>query len=607
MPANPSLCTGFHPRVCPAPGRLRVRVGRESRPRSAREETVGDRTVSSNSNAWVVIPARGGSVGVPRKNVRELAGKPLIHYAIETALTVVPADRVWVVTDDDEIAAVARAGGARTVRETMPTPPEETLDTKILRTLPRLREAGARESDVVVTVQPTSPLLRPESLERVIRAFDDENTASALTVALDQHLRWGHDADGGVVPLYAARVNRQQLPREYRETGGAIAARLRTIAESGTRIAEPVEVVVVDQDEAIDIDNFADVLAAAHILTRLRIAIRVDASRTRGMGHVYRMLALASELARHSITIYLGEEAPLGAKFFASRPYPTATVSDEDEFIGHLERTQPDLVVLDVLDTDAATISRIRAAVPGCRVISFEDNGPGAGLVDLLIAEFVDVGDVPGERVLSGIDFALLGPGFERSRLGAAADGAALPEKPEVQEVLVLFGGTDPAGLSARALASLARVGYRGNVTVARGLGAPAIHFEAAQAPFTLEVLSDVQDMPGLMRRADFAFTSAGRTIVELLSQGTPSLCLAQNEKELTHTHATAAHGVLALGLGDAVSDAELDGAVRTLLDDHELRHDYAERAARAGALRSNRRTISEIFTRLGFAELSIP
>ncbi|QIM19320.1 NTP transferase domain-containing protein [Leucobacter coleopterorum] len=551
------------------------------------------------STAWVVIPARGGSVGIPRKNLRRLGGKPLIRHVIDTARKVLPPEHVVVVTDDVEIDAVAKAAGVEVILETTPTPSAETLDTKIVRNLPELRRRGARDTDPVVTVQPTSPLLSADTLSAALRAFGSTGVASVLTVAPDQHLRWRLSESGSVVPAFTARVNRQQLPLEYRETGGIIAARLGDIEATQTRIIEPVEVIVLDADEAVDIDSYADLLTAAHLLSRMRVAIRVDASRELGMGHVYRMLALVSELARHDITVYLSASEPLGQRFFEGTPYRVELVENEEAFHARLRASLPELIVLDRLDTETAEIASIRAASPNSRIVTFEDCGGGAAEADLLVAEFVDNPSVPQERKLTGIDYALLAPSFE------SGEPAAKRVVAEVHNVLVLFGGTDPSGLANRALGSLARVGYVGDVTVARGLGAGALDLNS-NLPFAVQVLDNVKNMPALMSRADLAFTSAGRTVIELLSRGTPAICLAQNAKELTHNHATEENGVLALGLGASVSDEQLDAATRSMLDDLELRQSYADRAVRAGKQRSNRKTLSAILARLGFEELSV-
>lgn len=553
-------------------------------------------TAAATSTAWAVIPARGGSVGIPRKNLRRLGGKPLIGYAIDTALSVLPQERVIVITDDQEIASVSEHTGASVILETMRTPGDETLDAKILRNLPALRAAGALDDDLILTIQPTSPLLSADTLRRAIESFDDPATRSVLTVVPDQHLRWRPDIDGVVKPAYVERVNRQSLPMEYRETGGVIAARLKDIESQRTRIIAPTVVLPVSADEALDIDSYADLYAAAHLLSRLRGAIRVDASRTLGMGHVYRMLALVSELSRHELTIYLSADAALGQQFFSNHPHRVSLVADEADFLAQLEASRPDLVVLDRLDTEVAEITGIRRAAPGAKIVSFEDRGPGATQVDLLVTEFIEAAHVPDERKLVGIDFSLLSPGFETEPPGPARSG-------EVAEILVLFGGTDPSGLAVRALNSLARIGFSGSVTVARGLGATPLDSDQVDAnpPYRLTVLENVPHMPTLMSRADLAFTSAGRTVVELLARGTPAICLAQNEKELTHNHATDENGIVHLGLGTEVTDDELDAAASSMLDDHALRRTYAERAAQAGLRRSNSRTIATMLSRLGF------
>ena len=100
---------------------------------------------------WIVIPARGGSTGVPRKNVRLLAGVPLIARTIQTALSGTDAGRVVVITDDDEIAEISERYGAVVTREQRTTG-KATLDEVMVRTIPVLRELGAVDSDILLTM-----------------------------------------------------------------------------------------------------------------------------------------------------------------------------------------------------------------------------------------------------------------------------------------------------------------------------------------------------------------------------------------------------------------------------------------------------------------------
>lgn len=543
-----------------------------------------------NLSPWIVIPARGGSVGVPRKNVRMIAGRPLIAYAIDTSLEVVPSERLVVITDDEEIADVSRAAGAQVIIEKVPTPAHETLDEKISRNLPRLGQLGAAVDDVIITLQPTSPLLRPETIRDAVSALLG-GAKSAITVTDDRHLRWTMGEDGGAQPLYERRLNRQQLPPLMRETGGIIACRYRDIARTRSRVIPPVALVPVDSGEAVDIDTFEDLYSAAHLLTRLKIALRADAGKNRGMGHIYRTLAFASELARHDIRIYTSRDSTLAQTFFSRYPFPVHPITTEDQFLQDLHDWQPDLVVLDVLDTQSDYIRAIRSHNATGKILTIEDLGDGAGEADAVLSEFVKHPTVPDNKQLFGVENSILAPAFETMPIVSQF-------RPEVEHVLVLFGGTDPSNLAEKAVASLGRVEFKGKITVVRGLGAEPY---PRPTPSNVRVLTNVKNMPALMASADLAYTSAGRTIVELASAGVPSICMAQNHKELTHLHANIHLGVRMLGHGLEVLDEELDAATAELLQTPHIRRLYHSSALTTLQNRSNHKTLGRLLDMLGF------
>jgi spore coat polysaccharide biosynthesis predicted glycosyltransferase SpsG/CMP-N-acetylneuraminic acid synthetase len=545
-------------------------------------------TEKKAENVWILIPARGGSVGVPRKNVRLVAGKPLIAHTILTALTVVPSERVVVVTDDDEIAEVATFFGAAVVHESTPTPGSETLDTKVVRNLDRFVELGALDSDFLLTMQPTSPLLEPERILQA-RTLLENGAASVITVAPDQHLRWTINSHGAATPQFEKRVNRQELPLEFRESGGIIGARIGDIRGRKTRVIEPVGLLTLSDVEAIDIDNYVDLLAAEHWLTRIQVLIRCDAAPNLGLGHVYRSIAIAYALSHHNLTIVTSTGMPLGREVLDKTPFNKVEVSSAEEFIALVEQKQPELVILDLLDTEAEFIERIRASNPDARIVTFEDSGTGAGVADLLVSELLPVPNV--HKQLNGIQNAILAPSFE-----------SIPREKDfnatVSTVLVLFGGTDPGMLAVRALDTLQSIDYKGKVIVVRGIGARPLDTE--KYSLNISVKQHVTNMARLMAEADIAFTSAGRTVVELACMGVPAICLAQNSKEMTHTHATQEHGIVMLGLSREVEDADLRDATVRLLNDTAFRRRLQEGALESTRSRSNARVINKILERVG-------
>ena len=534
--------------------------------------------------AWALIPARGGSTGVPRKNVRSLGGIPLIAHTIRAAQTAL-GEHVVVITDDDEIAEISEAFGAKVLREPKTTG-KATLDEVVIRTIPEIRELGATDNEVLLTIQPTCPFLTPQRIEQALEEFA-KGSASVITVVDDRHLGWQIDENGKPTPDYKARVNRQLLPPQFRESGAIIGARINDILEKGTRIIQPIALIELEAQEAIDIDTFADWAVAEHYATRKRIAFRTDASKTLGMGHVYRTLAVAQELARHEIVIVLSEDQELGKTFFADYPFKVKTVSNDDEFVTFVRESKTDLVILDRLNNEAALVTQLKET---SKVVTFEDLGSGAELADLLISDLYLNPRVDEAHQLAGVENAILAPTFE-SLYRQAKIG------PNVENILLLFGGTDPSNLAEKALEALENIDFKGLVTVVRGLGAEPIDFGGYR--LNLNPLSNVKNMPPVMVQADLALSSAGRTITELACLGVPTICMAQNAKELTHTHTTEANGVVMLGLGNDVSVAELAENLRELIANESKRRELSENALRATGGRSNSKVVERILAKL--------
>jgi spore coat polysaccharide biosynthesis predicted glycosyltransferase SpsG len=406
----------------------------------------------------------------------------------------------------------------------------------------------------------------------------------------DRHLGWRIGSDGLPEPDYKARVNRQQLPPQFRETGAVIGCRISRFLETGTRINKPVRLVEVTNAEALDIDNFSDWAVAEHLASRLRVVIRADGGPALGLGHIYRSLALAQELARHDLLIVTDRSQPLGATVLAEYPFAHEPVDGAPGFMELLRGLRPDLVVLDQLDTSREYVDAVREHAR--RIVTFEDLGPGAEAADLLVSDLYENLSVPAERQMQGLANAILAPHFETL-------AAPRPFRERVERVLVVFGGTDPSRLSERALEALALARFDGEVDLVLG---PGLSRPVTLAAYGLKgrVMRNVRYMPELMRCADLALSSAGRTVTELLVCGVPVLCMCQNEKELTHTHAAARFGVVNLGLGELIDPQTVAAHVRRLVQSTELRRVLHARARKELCDRSNSAIIRAMLERLG-------
>lgn len=503
----------------------------------------------------IIIPARGGSKGIPRKNLRSLGGRPLIAYAIATALATRHDADVFVTSDDPEILTVASKLGARVHRRADALAGDAaTLDEVIIGAYEEICALSGHRYDLVVTLQPTSPLLSVETLDEAIDTFvADPALETLLSGRDDTHLTWGREGER-FVPRYVKRVNRQWLDPVFRETGGLIACRERTLA-TGSRIAHPATLLLLEGAEAIDIDSREDWALCEWYLDHGDILFVVAGFPEIGLGHAYNALTVANELVRHRIRFLVTAPSALAHDAIAAQHYEVHRQRDPD-LVAEILRLQPDMVVNDRLDTPEDEIRRLKAA--GITVVSFEDLGPGARLADLVVNAIY-----PEREPLPNHHF---GPRFFCPRAEFVLTQPR-PVSEEVRRVLVTFGGVDPSNLTRRVLESIhdecvAR-GIELHVIAGRGYAA----FESLEPFGHATVDHAVADMADRIRAADLVFTSAGRTVFEVACVGTPAIVLAQNDRELTHFFASRDHGFVNLGLGADVPVPDIRATFLRLIE----------------------------------------
>ena len=220
-----------------------------------------------------IIPARGGSKGIPRKNIRNFAGYPLIAYSISAGLRSELVTRVIVSTDDDEIAEVSREYGAETpfMRPSV-FAEDNTTDLPVFEhALKWLAENENYHPDIVVQLRPTSPIRPVNCVDDAIRILLDNPEADSVRGVVpagqNPHKMWrlpdGEtsamqnllDVDGIAEPFNAPR---QSLPPIYWQTGHIDAIRPRAILEQKSMSGEKIFPLMIDPDYTVDIDNLSD-------------------------------------------------------------------------------------------------------------------------------------------------------------------------------------------------------------------------------------------------------------------------------------------------------------------------------------------------------------
>lgn len=225
----------------------------------------------SEPSTVAVITARGGSKGLPRKNLKVLAGKPLVVWSIEAALQARRIQAVVVSTDDDEIARVSEAAGATIVRR----PPELSGDLALSEDAVRHALETTRAHDMghthVTLLQPTSPLRRAHHIDEMIDAAIAGVYVSAVAVTQPEAhpLKMLVIRDGQLEPVGEWKhlmSPRQQLPRAVRQNGAIYWLPVDTFLAKNTFFVPPIYAYEMPRELSIDIDHPEDLAACEKLL-----------------------------------------------------------------------------------------------------------------------------------------------------------------------------------------------------------------------------------------------------------------------------------------------------------------------------------------------------
>ena len=216
-----------------------------------------------------IIPARGGSKGIPRKNLFQLGGRPLLVHTVEAALAAAPVTRVVVSTDDDEIAEEARSCGAEVILR----PAELAGDTAssesaLLHVLDHLRDKEGYEPDIVVFLQATSPLRGAGDIHGAVRRLIEGGADSLFSACRVHGFVWRRTVDGlrSISYDFKNRQRRQDIGEDLLENGSIYVFKPSVLRETGNRLGGKIAIYEMDPLNSFQVDEPGDIELMERIL-----------------------------------------------------------------------------------------------------------------------------------------------------------------------------------------------------------------------------------------------------------------------------------------------------------------------------------------------------
>jgi len=232
----------------------------------------------ARADVLALVPARGGSKSIPRKNVMSFAGHPLLTYSIAAGLKARAVGRVIVSTDDAEISSVAREYGAEVpFLRPASLALDGTPDLPVFEhALAWLESHEGYRPEIVVQLRPTSPVRPPDCVDRAVETLlahpEADSVRGVVPSGQNPYKMWRIEADGGMKPLLQDgfdepyNMPRQALPPMFWQTGHVDAIRTSTILEKGSMSGDVILPLILDPRYTVDIDNPRDLERAEWLM-----------------------------------------------------------------------------------------------------------------------------------------------------------------------------------------------------------------------------------------------------------------------------------------------------------------------------------------------------
>ena len=221
--------------------------------------------MEKNKKILAIIPARGGSKGIPRKNIRLLSGKPLIVYTIEAALKSKYLDRIVVSTDDDKIGQISKSAGAEFIKRPQNLAEDNSPTYPLIEHVADYLEKNEKNKpDIIVLLQPTSPLRTTKDIDQSIELFLSNNCGSVISVvdvgsSVYISLKMGKKY---LQPLFSQKFLdiglRQVFPEAYVTNGAIFISSLKNLYLYKSFYGKKILPYVMPQEKSVNIDHEID-------------------------------------------------------------------------------------------------------------------------------------------------------------------------------------------------------------------------------------------------------------------------------------------------------------------------------------------------------------
>ena len=522
----------------------------------------------------IVIPAIKKNAAIPDQLIKKLNGTTLIQRAIDTALELADGvDQVLIITDSDEIGLIAQRNGITFKKDKALFLNSENIVTEVIN-----RTKDFPQENVLL-YRANTPLIESPDLQSAYLKFLELNDSILVSVKKE---------DRRVFSINNGQLVKTKIDN-FCEEIGAFYIFNKSVVTKGNFKQIPF---FVSSRKSIEISNYQNWWICEKMLQRKRIVFHVFGSFEIGTGHIFHSLSLAHEITDHEIILVCNEKYELAVKKIASIDYKVIASKDEEKTILDLN---PDMVINDVLNTEKDFILKLKEN--GAIVVNFEDLGSGSSHADVVFNELHETPQKEGAHYFWGHRYLTLRDEFDNAKPNSFAN--------RVEEVLIMFGGTDQNNLTLKTLKVILDTCQMKKIMISIVCGAGYVYLDKLTDFISkcgydkIELHQAIFHLSEIMERSQIAISSNGRSVYELAEMNIPSVIISHHKRELTHNFAKQETGFVNIGVFNENTSVDIRDAFTKLIDNKNYRLQLYQNMNKYNFLGNKKNVMNKIYDML--------
>ena len=522
----------------------------------------------------IVIPAIKKNAAIPDQLIKKLNGITLIQRAIDTALELANSvDQVLIITDSDEIGLIAQRNGITFKKDKALFLNSENIVTEVIN-----RTKDFPQENVLL-YRANTPLIESPDLQSAYLKFLELNDSMLVSVKKE---------DRRIFSINNGRLLKTKIDN-FCEEIGAFYIFNKGVVTKGNFKQIPF---FVSSRKSIEIRNYQNWWICEKMLQRKRIVFHVFGSFEIGTGHIFHSLSLAHEITDHEIILVCNEKYELAVKKIASIDYKVIASKDEEKTILDLN---PDMVINDVLNTEKDFILKLKEN--GAIVVNFEDLGSGSSHADVVFNELHETPQKEGAHYFWGHRYLTLRDEFDNAKPNSFAN--------RVEEVLIMFGGTDQNNLTLKTLKVILDTCQMKKIMISIVCGAGYVYLDKLTDFISkcgydkIELHQAIFHLSEIMERSQIAISSNGRSVYELAEMNIPSVIISHHKRELTHDFAKQETGFVNIGVFNENTSVDIRDAFTKLIDNKNYRLQLYQNMNKYNFLGNKKNVMNKIYDML--------